>query len=85
MKIVETYKITALDAFACSAAYGETEGLEADEVEAFDRYFDVSSFLPAGGHAVIDIGDVEAEFARCEVTNMRGSCIEYRIHILAPE
>lgn len=85
MKIVETYVIIALDAFACYAAYGETEGLTDDEARAFDHYVYDGLNIPAGGHAVIDIGDEEAEFARCEVTNMRGNCIEYRINILAPE
>ena len=85
MKIVETYEITALEAFACYAAYGDTDGLEQDEIEAFDRYFDVSSFIPAGGNAVIELAGGSDAFARCEVTNTHGGCIEYRIVILAPE
>jgi len=58
--------VRILQAFACYHAYGDTEGLDDDEVAAYNRRFGECG-------RVFVLPDTEEEFARCEITGMMGA------------
>jgi hypothetical protein len=62
-----TTHVRILQAYTCYNAYGDDEGLTADEVARYDRRF-------GEGPAHV-LPDTEEEFSRCELTGLYGATV----------
>lgn len=77
MKRVETISYTVGSQFAALIANGDATGLTGDEDDAFSIFETEARLSPPDGytfsHWSIDT-DSRDEFARCDVTGLRGEC-----------
>ena len=74
--------------FTCYVAYGDLDGITEQEQRAFDELEQFSRLdAPKGyhfSHWEIRTDEYD-EFARCEVTDLMGSCIQFDAVYLANE
>lgn len=74
--------------FAQLVEYGDTEGLDAGEIEDFNHLERAARREVVNGctfsHWAIDADDRE-EFAECEATGMRGACVRFDAVYFHPE